>query len=173
MKDSQGRYLQRWGKEIHMAVTVEAQLFTKQRVHQILSTISSTGRLNPVTKAFFMTMGQLKSLTQLATYIITNLTDDVVVENEACKVFAIWLKKQATATDAYFKLFDDATNSGTAGDERITLSLLVASEEAFLFYPQGADMAAGIVITSHTSSNGTTDSTSGDGPNGIIVYGAP
>ena len=156
-----------------MAVTVENQLFTKERVR--IGTSAFTGILSPLSKAFFMVMGQFANMKQLATYIISNLTADVVVEDEACTLYAVWLKKQATATDAFFKIFNDAANDATDTDARLGIPLLVSGEEHFWCAPNGVPMAAGIVAGSYTAftgSNGTTPSTSGDCPNGVIVYGA-
>ena len=90
----------------------------------------------------------------------------------AVQVFAVYLKKQNTATDAYFKIFDDATDDTTAGDVELTFPLLEANDEVVLFYPEGIPLADGLVQSSHTTSTGSTDTTTGDGPNGFILMGA-
>lgn len=99
-------------------------------------------------------------------------TDGVVAADAACQLYVAYIKKGSTATDAYFKLFDDATNDATAANERITIPLLVASENSVLVFPQGLSFATGIVATSHTASNGTTDSTAGDAGSGFLIIGA-
>lgn len=99
-------------------------------------------------------------------------TDGVVAADAACTLYVVYIKKGTTATDAFFKLYDDATNDGTAGNERITLPLLEASESHILVFPQGIPFATGIVATSHTTSNGTTDSTAADAGDGFIIVGA-
>ena len=99
-------------------------------------------------------------------------TDGVIIADAACVMYVAYVKKRATATDSYFKLFDDASADGTAGDERITMPTLEASESQIVVYPQGLTMAAGIVATSHTTSDGTTDSTAGDSGDGFIILGA-
>ena len=155
-----------------MTITVESSLFTKDRVRLG----SWSGKLSPVTKAFFMYVAQFKALTQFAVYVVNDLTVDIAAVAEPCKLFAIWLKKGNTATDAFFKVFDDATDDSTAGDAVIALPLLVAKRECFYFNPDGLDMAAGMVVGSYTAFvgyNGTTPTTSLDGPNGYVVYGKP
>jgi hypothetical protein len=98
-------------------------------------------------------------------------TDGVVSADAACRVYGVYVKKRATATDSFFKLFDDATNDGTAGDQRIVLALLEASETQVFIAPDGLSMGTGIVSTSHTTSQGTTDSTAGDSGDGFLIIG--
>lgn len=99
-------------------------------------------------------------------------TDGVVAMDAACVLYVAFLRKRSTATDAYLKLYDNATDDTTAADERVTLATLEASEDLFMTFPQGLDMATGIVATSHTTSNGTTDSTAGDSGDGFLIIGA-
>lgn len=99
-------------------------------------------------------------------------TDGVVSADAACVVYVLFVRKRGTATDAYVKLFDDATDDGTAGDGRVVLPLLEASEDNILFFADGLDMAAGVVSTSHTTYSGTTDSTAGDAGDGFLIIGA-
>ena len=99
-------------------------------------------------------------------------TDGVVAADAACVLYVAFVRKRATATDSYFKLFDDATDDATAGSERVSLPLLEASEDHLAVFPSGVDMATGIVATSHTTHNGTTDSTAGDSGDGFLIIGA-
>ena len=99
-------------------------------------------------------------------------TNGVVSADAACVLHFVFLRKRGTATDSYLKLYDDATDDTTAGNERVTLPILEASEDNIVMFPQGVDMATGIVATSHTTSNGTTDSTAGDSGDGFLIIGA-
>ena len=99
-------------------------------------------------------------------------TDGVVAMDAACVLYFAYLRKRATATDSYFKLYADATDDATAANERITMAILEASEDHIFFAPHGLDMATGIVATSHTTSSGTTDSTAGDSGDGFLIIGA-
>ena len=96
----------------------------------------------------------------------------VIAADAACVLYVAYVRKRATATDSFFKLFDDATDDTTAANERVSLSLLEASEDNIAIFPQGLDMATGVVATSHTTHNGTTDSTAGDSGDGFIIIGA-
>jgi len=99
-------------------------------------------------------------------------TDGVVAADAPCTLYVVYLKKRGTATDSYLKLYDDATNDGTAANERVTIATLEASEDHIAVFPQGMTFATGIVATSHTTSNGTTDSTAGDSGDGFLIIGA-
>lgn len=99
-------------------------------------------------------------------------TNGVVSADAACTLYFVFLRKRGTATDAYLKFYNDATDDTTAGNERITIALLEASEDNIVMFPQGLDMSTGIVATSHTTSNGTTDSTAGDAGDGFLIIGA-
>ena len=99
-------------------------------------------------------------------------TDGVVAADAACTLYVAFLRKRGTATDSYFKLYDNATDDGTAGAERVTVATLEASEDHLGMFPSGMDFATGIVATSHTTSNGTTDSTAGDSGDGFLIIGA-
>lgn len=99
-------------------------------------------------------------------------TDGVVSLDVPATVYVAYIKKGSTATDSYFKLFDDITDDSTTTDARLSLGLLEANESHIVVYPQGLTMATGIVSTSHTNSAGTTDSTAGDSGNGFLIIGA-
>lgn len=105
---------------------------------------------------------------------LTNVTAFVNPLDGAFRVYAIYAKKQATATRAYLGVFDDVANDATAVNERLALGLVEASKEAVVFYPDGLPLTAGLVVASYTASagsNGTTASTSGDGANGFMLVG--
>jgi len=93
----------------------------------------------------------------------------------AHKVYMVYVEKLGTATDSYLKVIDDADNdSEVQADVRIVLGLLVANQEAGAFYPEGLDMADGLVTTFATAAgqDSATQSTAGDGGNGFYVIGA-
>ena len=98
-------------------------------------------------------------------------TDGVISADAATVVYVVYIKKGTTATDSYFKLFDDVTDDSTSTDARLSMALLEASEEHLVIYPKGLTMATGIVATSHTDSAGSTDSTAGDSGNGFLIVG--
>lgn len=114
---------------------------------------------------------------QIVRYLGTNI-EGASGEDEgvdvAHRVYAFYGKKTNTAEDAYIYFFDDASDDTGAGtDGRGQLVLLEASTEAFVFYPSGIPMAAGIVVKSYTDFDGVTDTTAGAAPNGFVIIGAP
>jgi hypothetical protein len=104
----------------------------------------------------------------------TNITgtDGVVAADVPAVVYVAYIKKGATATDSYFKLYDDITDDATTTDVRLSVGLLEANEEHLAIFPKGLTMATGIVATAHTNSGGATDSTAGDAGNGFLIIGA-
>ncbi len=154
-----------------MAITLENALAIKQQA-------ASVAGLGPAAqmqlKAFFMYHaghGKNKDLDFIA---FTNPTTDSGLTDAACKVYFVYAKKQATATDAFFKLFDytDDTSNTYA---RICMPLLVANDESVYYNPAGLDFATEVTMacfTAFAGTHGSTESTSGDGPNGFIIIGA-
>lgn len=89
----------------------------------------------------------------------------------AANVHFIYVKKENSATDNYFKIFDDATDDTTTTDQRIVLPLFQANEAVYASSYLGMPLGTGIVVTQHTTSEGTTDGS--DGGSGFIIVGAP
>lgn len=108
--------------------------------------------------------------------IDASLADDAsgtILADAACKVYGIYAKKTATATDSYLAILDDATDdTGVATDVRAILPFLEASHELTLVDPAGIAMGTGVVAKAYTDWDGTTDSTAGDAPNGFVILGA-
>lgn len=102
----------------------------------------------------------------------TTSSAGVISVDAPCVVYVVYVKKGSTATDSYFKLYDDITDDTTTTDLRLTLGLLEANEEHIVIYPKGLTMATGVVSTSHTEGTGTTDSTTGDSGDGFLIIGA-
>lgn len=92
----------------------------------------------------------------------------------AHRIYGVYVKKAATATDTFFVVFDDASNdAGAETDARIQLALLAASETAFAIYPDGLAMAAGLVSKGYSDGyTNATDANEADTPNGFYILGA-
>ena len=93
-----------------------------------------------------------------------------VLADAACQVYLVYVNKLGAATENHVKLYDDATDDTTTTDQHIVIMLDQANQEALLVYPQGIAMATGVVVTQHTTSEGTTDGS--DGGDGFIIIGA-
>jgi hypothetical protein len=100
-------------------------------------------------------------------------TDSALITTGGELVYAIVLKKQATATDAYFKANNSATTAGGASGAamQICIPLLDSGDEAILIYPNGLNLSTGMTIAAETTGAGGTDTTTGDGPNGFMLIG--
>ncbi len=151
--------------------------------------LESAGRVRQKTRAITLDPSVFLSLKSFFHYWATNKgnadlqfvpiadadmtgTDGVIAVDAPCVVYVAYIKKGATATDSYFKLFDDITDDTTTTDARLIVGLLEANEEHLMLFPKGLTMATGIVATSHTNAAGSTDSTTGDSGDGFLIIGA-
>lgn len=154
-----------------MALSLEAAGLVKQKTrHRTRDPL-----VNHALQAFFARHAQKGNADlQLVEIDDTDLTgtNGVIVATPAAVVYVAFIRKRATATDSYFKIYDDATVDTTATDARVVLPLLEASEDNIVIFPDGLDMADGIVATSHTTPLATVDSTAGDSGDGFIILGA-
>ena len=111
---------------------------------------------------------------QLEFYFFTEAQCDVaggtVIVDAAHTLYAVYIKKDTTATDNWFWLYDDATNDGTAADAMVCIPLLAASQEAFTIFPTGFAMGTGGVVTQYgTDPLGAVDGS--DGGDGFLIVG--
>ncbi len=108
--------------------------------------------------------------------IDATLVDDangVVTMDGPCRVYGVFLKKQATTPDVYLALLNDDTDDASPiTDVRLVVGLQEASEQAAVIYPAGIAMSVGVVAKAYTEFDGTTDSASADTPNGFVIIGA-
>src|SRR3990167_10690278 len=150
-----------------MAITIESATLVKQKTRMYTRDPYVLG----VLKAFFLNHAMNKANADLQLVYVDDAdmtgADGVVVANAAAVVYVAFIRKRATATDSYFKLFDNATVDTTTTDQRLSVALLEASEDQIVVFPDGLTMASGIVATSHTEAQGTTDSTAGDSGDGF------
>jgi hypothetical protein len=152
-----------------MAVTTENANKVWMRAKAALAAASPYAQLAfKELKAWLATQKGNPDLVYVA---IGDLGADAPIADAACKVYGIYLKKGATATGAFVKAADHATVSGTTASD-LVLELNAAGQEAVLTYPQGWAQGTGFAIGSDTTADGSTASTSGDGPNGFVILGA-
>lgn len=156
-----------------MAVTYESanKVRIKAREH-----VRGTGAFFALKAFFLYAATQLKN-PQLSFLAFDSLTIDdsggQVLADAATTVYFVYAKKRNTATDAYLVLLDDATDdTGGATDARLSVVLQSGNDEVALFFPQGIDMATGVVAKAYTDYDGTTDSTAGDAPDGFVIVAA-
>ena len=157
-----------------MALTLVDQVVAKQQARSFQNGAVANAKPGVwlFLKAFWMWQGQHNPDRQFEFRPFSNLTGDTAVADAACKLYFVYLFKQDTATDAYFKIADHATVA--AGDDHVDeVRLTVGKDEAILVFWDGQAMATGVTLVSSTAGDdGTTDSTSGDGPHGFVILGA-
>ncbi len=157
-----------------MAISTQDINLVKRKVFAFLENGTTRGRGNVFAreqfKALFSYFSQHGSNPNLQFVTFADLTGDTVIADAAHKLYAVFVKKQNTGTDAFVKGVDHATvAAGTTFAFCIELNL--GNDVACLIFPAGLAMATGLTLVSSTTDTGGTDSTSGDGPNGFILLG--
>ncbi len=153
-----------------MAISTQANQIALRKAANFMRA-NANGANDMIFKGFKMGLNQSNVTDDLQFVSFANLTGDTVIADAASQIYAIFLKKQATATDAYFKVVNHATVA--AGSTfHICIALLESGDQCLLLFPNGLPMATGITLCSSTTDTGTTDSTSGDGPDGFFLIGA-
>jgi hypothetical protein len=154
-----------------MAISTQAAVLAKRRALNAVS-LGYTPETERFIKTLFETLSQIRKNPDLQVVefdLQTSAASDAVIADAACKVYAIVTKK-ANATAAFLKGSDHAS-AGSATAPEFELELNAADERVALF-PAGWAMGTGFTLASHTTSDGSTDSTAGDGPKGIVIIGA-
>lgn len=156
-----------------MAISTEGIVNAKRKAYSYLS---SGTKGNPFALAqieqLFKYLAGHGANPDLQFVPFSNLTGDTVIADAASKIYAIFVKKQNTGTDAYFKAVNHAsTAAGTTFE--ICIGLNLGNDVAVLIFPRGLVMGTGITLVSSTTDVGNTDSSSGDGPDGFFLIGAP
>jgi hypothetical protein len=157
-----------------MAVSLEASNKTWQKVRAAFDTLGATPADRAAFKALKEYLATYKGNPDLQLFQFSEADCDAaggtVLLTGACTVFGVFVKKVSAATDNYFKVYDDATDDTTAGDQIIAIPLLNTTQYGTQIASDGLPFATGIVVTQHTTSIGTTDGS--DGGNGFILVGA-
>ena len=96
-----------------------------------------------------------------------------VIMDGPCRVYGVFLKKQATAVDTYLALLNDDTDDASpVTDVRLVVGLQESAEQATVLYPAGIAMSVGVVAKAYTEFDGTTDAAEADTPNGFVIIGS-
>lgn len=155
-----------------MAISTESANLAWQRVQIALETIGATKAVREQFKVLKAYLAQEKSNPDLQCVAVSDLGADAIVADAACKVYGIYLRKQNTATGCFFKAADHASSAGTTASD-IVSELNAALQELVLTYPKSWAQGTGFTIGADTTADGSTASTSGDGPNGFVLIGKP
>ena len=157
-----------------MALSLETQNLVWQKVKIALDSLGATKAHRDAFRALKEYVQATKGNVTLQFVAMSDVTGDAIIADVACKFYGYFVKKQATATDAFFKMNDSATTCGAANGASATdcVALVDSGDQASQIYPRGRAQANGLTVASQTNLAGNTDSTSGDGPHGFIIVGA-
>lgn len=147
-----------------------------QQVKIALDALGANGFSQDAFRALKAYLGQVKGNPNLQFLAFTEADCDAgggtVLLTGACRVYGVFIKKEAEGTDNIFFLYDDATNDGTAADAVVGLSVLESAQEAVAIYPTGLPMATGVLVTQYLSSSGLGAGDGSNGGNGFVLIGA-
>lgn len=154
-----------------MALSTENANLVWQKAKAAMDSLGAKPSLVDALKTLKTQLSTVGGNPDLQFVAFADLTGDTVIADAACQLYAIFAKKQATATDAFLKAVDHAsTAAGTTFF--LCVELAEASEQILLIFPGGIPQSAGITLVSSTTDTGGTDTTTGDGPNGFCIIGA-
>lgn len=153
-----------------MALSLESAGRVRQKTYALTQDVSVYRAL----QAFFQYWATHKGNADLQLLPFSEAECDAaggtVKADAACTVHFVYVKKENSATDNYFKIFDDATDDTTTTDQRLALPLFIANESQVWQSNQGLPLGTGVVVTQHTTSEGTTDGS--DGGSGFVIIAA-
>lgn len=163
------------------AKSLEGANLVWQRVNEFMLLQQGTAPTSPVTRAAVLRdlkgwLATQKGNPKLQYQSFTNVTSavNVGVSTGGATLWALFVKKQNTATAAYFR-YNDTNNTvgGASGANMIgVIPMANAGDEVLtVFTPNGYALTTGLGVESATTAAGGTDSTSGDGPNGFAIFG--
>lgn len=156
-----------------MALSTENANLVWQKVNAALQALGARQQAVEAFRSLKAHLAQNKSNPDLQFVALADVTADAIIADVACKFYGYYVKKQATATDAFFKMNDSATTCGAAngGSATDSVALVDSGDEAVQIFHKGRAQASGLTVASQTNLAGNTDSTAGDGPNGFIIIG--
>lgn len=165
-----------------MALVTESAGKVRQKAEAFISTKqvgTTAGAGDPIAeyliKALFLGLAANKGNPDLQFLPFSEVNADVsggtVLLSGACRVYAVYTRKENSATDNWTWVYDDATDDTTAGDALISLPQLEANADAIFVSSVGIPAGTGIVITQYTTALGTTDGS--NGADGFVIVGAP
>lgn len=145
-----------------MAVSLESSNRVWQRVAIAMRGANEASQQQA--KALKMYLATQKGNPQLQFLSINGLTNSSDSGNTvsqilvagACTLYALYLKKAAGATAAWFKGSNSATTAATDGTQVIAEHSATASEEIFRSYITGKALSGGLTVTEDTTATGAT-----------------
>lgn len=141
--------------------------------------IKALANESPVTQAAFRAL-KIHLSSQLGnrdlqfipfTEVQADVAGGTVLVTGALTVYAIFVKKENSATDNWTWVYDDATDDTTDASAMFCFAVLRANESSFMIHPAGFAFALGVTVTQYvTSAISKTDGSTG--ANGFVLVGA-
>jgi len=160
-----------------MALSTESPSLVRQKVYNTLNGASNStqnGRLwwAAARELFNILQTRGAGNLQFVPFDAADTHNDLGID-AAHKIYMVYGKKRNTATDTFVRVTDDdEADSITLTQGVIELAYLVGDAEAAVFYPEGVDMANGLVVNQLTAFDGETEGAAADLVDGFIVIGA-
>ena len=153
-----------------MALTLESINLVKQRTRW--QTLNAPGAVEAL-RSLWQHMEQKGNPDLQFVKFEKATTNDVVLADVPCRIYAIYYKKPAASTTAsWMKISDHATVCSTTGDIEIPLAAAAAAgKEGCVVFHDGLSMAIGATWATHTALAGNTDSNAADTPAGFVIVG--
>jgi hypothetical protein len=159
-----------------MAFSGTAANLNWQKVLIALDSLGANGFSRDTLRALKAHLSQVKGNPDLQFIPFTEADCDAAggtaILTGACKLYAVFVKKEDEGTDNLFLVYDDATNDTTDANAVAALSLKDAKHEVVAAYPNGLSMATGILVTQYTSASGLGKADGSNGGNGFVLIGA-
>ena len=171
-----------------MALSLESPSLVRQKVYAALGTVGGPGSSSDpagsakqklwwaAAREFFnQWANQGNANLQFVPFDDTQITTAGGYDtglDAACQVYMFYAKKNANATAAVVKLYDNVTGDSVTTEQTLSMLLDESSQETMQIYPTGFSQATGLIVVAHTTVEGTTDTTAGDAGDGFVIIGA-
>lgn len=158
-----------------MALSLENANLVRQKVRAFTKNVAVRKGLD----ALFLHLSQLR--VESLEWVPFSGTDvasdggnaDDVIADAACKIYAFYAKKRATATATWFKGTDHNTTASPT-DPTFLHEFNAASLETFQVYPAGYSQGTGWTVEQSTDDiSGSTRTLAADSVDGFYIIGAP
>ncbi len=166
-----------------MALVLQSGILVRQKAQQAISgartAAPNSQALFWALKALFLHIAANKGAPDLFYKNIDGLvnasdggnSNDQVLVDAACTVYAVYLKKTG-ATATFFKATNHATTAATDGTQDLGYKLTTAGEDNLFLFPNGHALSAGLTVSANTTATGSTATLAANRIDGFVIVGA-
>lgn len=150
-----------------MALSLESANLTKQRARAE----TRKPKVQAILKMLFSYLAQHKGNPDLQFTAFDALTTtSTVIADNACKLYALYIKKPKGSTTAAWVQGTDHASVAATTASTFRIALPTDNEELIVF-PDGLALAAGLVLITTTAAGGATGSATADAASGFGIVG--